>query len=134
MTTCVLDTDVLIAALDRGDAHHRLSVRVIETMLDLGTRLELSLINYAEVLVRPAEDERSLGTAIAAISALRIRLIAPTPAIAREAARHRSLNVSLADGFAMATAQAHGASLASFDKRVRRALRRARIELCPELR
>ena len=103
-------------------------------MLGVGTRLELSSINYAEALVRPAEDERSLATATAAIAALRIRLIAPTPVIARDAARHCNLNVSLADGFAMATAQAHGASLASFDKRVRRALRRARIELCSELR
>lgn len=134
MTVCVLDTDVLIAALDRSDAHHRSSVRGIGRMLELGIRLELSLINYAEVLVRPAEDESALRTAVAAIELLRVRLVAPTPAIAREAARHRGLNVSLADGFAMATAQAHDASLASFDKRVRRALRRARIELCPELR
>ena len=68
MTMCVLDTDVLIAALDRSDAHHRASVRGIERMLDSGIRLELSLVNYAEALVRPAEDEGSLRAAIAALS------------------------------------------------------------------
>jgi predicted nucleic acid-binding protein len=37
--------------------------------------------------------------------------------------------VSLADGFAMATARANGASLATFDRRVRRALTPAGLGL-----
>ncbi|MBA3747166.1 MAG: PIN domain-containing protein [Solirubrobacterales bacterium] len=62
-----------------------------------------------------------------------MRLIAPTPAIARDAARYRQLNISLADGFAIATAQARGASLASFDRRVRRALPLVSVALAAEL-
>jgi len=59
--------------------------------------------------------------------------VAPSPAIARDAARYRGLNISLADGFAIATAQARGASVASFDARVRRALRTTGIELATGL-
>jgi predicted nucleic acid-binding protein len=53
--------------------------------------------------------------------------------MARDAARHRGLAVSLADGFAIATAQAHGAAVATFDRRVRRALRKLGLTLSPHL-
>ncbi len=102
-------------------------------MIDGGVTLLLSLINYAETLVRPAEDEHTLMAAVDAVDALGIRLIVPTPAIALDAARHRGLNISLADGFALATAQIHRASVASFDRRVRRALPKVGLELAVEL-
>jgi predicted nucleic acid-binding protein len=129
LSACVLDTDVLIAALDRRDAHHREATRGLNSLLDRKVSLLLSLVNYAETLVRPAEDERTLRTAIDAIATLGIELVAPTPTIARDAARYRTLNVSLADGFAMATAKAHETTLATFDRRVRRALLKAGIVL-----
>ncbi len=134
MSACVLDTDVVIAALDRRDAQHRDAAKGLESLIEQDVALLLSLVNYAETLVKPAEDERTLRTAIEAIALLGIRLIAPTPAIARDAARLRTLNVSLADGFAMATAKAHRAALASFDRRVRRALPQAGIELAKSLK
>lgn len=133
MTACVLDTDVVIAALDRRDAHHARAAAAVTGMIDAGTDLLLPLVNYAETLVRPAEDERTLRAAIEALAALGIRLVAPTAAIARDAARHRRLNISLADGFAIATAQARGASLASFDSRVRRALPVVGVQLAAGL-
>jgi len=102
-------------------------------MIESGTPLLLSLVNYAETLVRPAEEVDSLRAAMDALSALGIELIAPTPAIARDAARHRALNISLADGFALATAQARRASLATFDRRVRRALPKAGLELASQM-
>jgi predicted nucleic acid-binding protein len=133
-STCVLDTDVVIAALDRGDAHHRNAARAFKRMAEEEMDLLLSSVNYAESLVRPAEDERTLRAAIDAIAALRIRVVAADPAIARDAARNRSLGISLADGFALATAAAHDATFASFDRRVRRALRPAGLNLCPALK
>ncbi len=133
MSGCVLDTDVAIAALDRRDAHHADAAKALMSMIDGETPLLLSLVNYAETLVRPAEDEGSLRAAVDALSALGIELIPPTPAIARDAARHRALNISLADGFALATAQAQRATLATFDRRVRRALPKAGLELASEL-
>jgi predicted nucleic acid-binding protein len=130
---CVLDTDVVIAALDRRDSHHSKAAKAITTMMDEGVPLLLSLINYAETLVRPAEDESTLHTAVDGLAALGVRLVAPTPEIAIGAARYRGLRVSLADGFALATAQAHDAHVASFDRRVRRVLPRLGIELAPQL-
>jgi predicted nucleic acid-binding protein len=129
LTSCVLDTDVVIAALDRADAHHSAATALINGLAGSGTTLLLSLINYAEVLVRPAKDDSSLRIAIRAIEAMAIKLAAPTPAIARDAARLRGLNVSLADGFALATARAHSASIASFDLRVRRSVATAGLIL-----
>jgi predicted nucleic acid-binding protein len=125
----VLDTDVVIAALDRRDSHHADAARALKAMIDDETPLLLSLINYAETLVRPAEEERSLRAAVDALGALGVKLIAPTPATALDAARHRALNISLADGFALATAQTHNASVASFDRRVRRALPKVGLKL-----
>jgi predicted nucleic acid-binding protein len=130
---CVLDTDVVIAALDRRDPHHANAARAIKRLADDGVPLLLSLINYAETLVRPAEDEHTLQTARDAMTALGIQLIAPTASIAVDAARHRGLNVSLADGFALATAQARDAHVASFDRRVRRALPKLGLQLAPQL-
>jgi predicted nucleic acid-binding protein len=130
----VLDTDVVIAALDRADAHHRAAARGVRRAVRTEVSLLLSLINYAEVLVRPAQDETALRAAIDAVNALGIKLVAPTPAIARDAARLRASNVSLADGFALATARARGATIASFDRRVRRALPSAGTRLAAEFR
>jgi predicted nucleic acid-binding protein len=133
VTSCVLDTGVVIAALDRRDAHHDHAAAAVSAMIDGETELLLSLVNYAETLVRPAEDERTLRTAIDALAALGVRLVTPTASMAQDAARHRRLNISLADGFAIATAQARGASLASFDLRVRRALPAVGVTLAAEV-
>ena len=130
--SCVLDTDVVIAALDDRDAHHGAAMRGIRTLAPDG--LLLSLVNYAEVLVQPSQSDESVQAAVAAIAGLRIELIAPTPAIARDAARMRNFGVSLPDAFAMATARAQGATVASFDRAVRRALPRAGLQLAPSVR
>lgn len=132
MSGCVLDTDVVIAALDRSDANHRAAARVVRRMAGDDMPLLLSLVNYAEALVRPADDPATLRKAVEAIAALRIELVAPTAHIAREAARLRGSGVSLPDGFALATAQARGAAVASFDRRVRRAVKQAGLRLAPK--
>jgi len=121
VSRCVLDTDVVIGALDRQDAHHANASSLLLGMLDTGISLHLSVINYAETLVRPAQERQALRRAVDAIASLRIELESPTPAIARDAARLRGLGISLADGFALATAQQLGAVLATFDARVRTA-------------
>lgn len=82
----------------------------------------------------PASALEFLRTAVNAIAALGLRPTAPTAAIARDAVRWRgSLKISLADGFALATARAHSASLASFDRRVRRAASQLGLQLPNQL-
>ncbi len=130
---CVLDTDVVIAALDRRDAHHDAASAAFNALLADETPLLLSVVNYAEALVRPAAQPQTLRIAEDAIAALGIRVVAPTAAVGREAARCRGLNISLADGFALATARAHSASVATFDRRVRRALSQVGLKLAPAL-
>jgi predicted nucleic acid-binding protein len=133
VSACVLDTDVVIAVLDDEDARHRAARRAVSAMIDRETSLLLSTVNYAEALVRPAGDERLLRVATDAIAVLGVRIVAPTPPIARDAARAGRLTISLADGFAIATARAHGAAVATFDRRVRRALAKLDVALAPEL-
>lgn len=123
----MLDTDVVIAALDRGDAHHEGAATAIRAMIADDVELLVSTVNYAEALVRPAQSDATLLTAGDAIASLGVKPIAPSAAIARDAARHRSLGISLADGFALAAAQARSAGCASFDRRVRRAMAELRV-------
>lgn len=133
MGACVLDTDVVIAALDRADAHHRATARAFGRWTEEGAELLLCTVNYAEALVRPAEEAQAMRAAVEAIAALGIRLHVPDASLARNAARRRALGISLADGFALATAERAAADLASFDKRVRRVLTRAGLSLSPAL-
>lgn len=129
MNACVLDTDVVIAALDRSDVHHEAAAALMLRLVDGETPRLLSTVNYAEALVRPAQDERTLRRAVDAIAALGIRLVPPNADAARAAARHRGRGISLADGFAIAAAEASGAALASFDRRVRRMVHELSIDL-----
>lgn len=124
----MLDTDVVIAALDLSDAHHAEAATAIRTMIEGDVELMVSTVNYAEALVRPAQRDATLVTAVDAIASLGIRPIPPSAAVARDAARHRSLGISLADGFALAAAQARSAGCASFDRRVRRAMAEVGVE------
>lgn len=133
MDACVLDTDVVIAALDRADAHHRAAARAFGRWADEGVALLLCTVNYAEALVRPAEEEQAMRAAVDAIASLGVRLHVPDATLARNAARRRALGISLADGFALATAERANAQLATFDKRVRRALAPAGLSLSPAL-
>jgi len=133
VNTCVLDTDVVIAALDQSDAHHRAAAAAFARFEAERVELLMCSINYAEALVRPAQDERSLRAATEAINALGVRIEAPDASVARLAATHRNLGISLADGFALATAERTRADVASFDKRVRRAVDLAGLPLSQQL-
>jgi predicted nucleic acid-binding protein len=134
MPACVIDADVVIAALDDHDSSHRAATRAMTGLFDQGTALLLSLVNYTETLVHPARDPAAFSTATTAIGTLGLELVAPTASIAREAAQLRSRGVSLPDAFALATARARGAGIATLDRRVRKAAQEAGVGLAPGLR
>lgn len=121
LDACVLDTDVVIGALDRSDAHHDAATDLLRRLLRDGVALRMSPVNYAEALVRPAQDPELLARAVGALEGLGIEVTAPTAFVARDAARIRASGVSLADAFAIAGARQVDGSVASFDHGVRRA-------------
>jgi predicted nucleic acid-binding protein len=134
VTGCVLDADVVIAALDDRDAHHATAAAWLRRTLADGTRLLLSVVNYAEVLVRPAADRAAFREAVAAIDALGIEIVSPSAAVARDVAVLCGSGVDLPDAFALATAVAREASLATFDSGVRNAARAAGAHLALPMR
>ena len=119
--TVVLDTDVVIGALDALDAHHADAAALVLGLVDQGAALAMSVVNYAETLVRPGADEAAVAAIDRALATLGVDLVAPDQQIARDAARLRG-GVSLGDAFALATARRLGAEVATFDRRVRSAL------------
>ncbi|MFN2581981.1 MAG: type II toxin-antitoxin system VapC family toxin [Candidatus Dormibacteria bacterium] len=127
MSACVLDTDVIIGALDTGDAHHRRADALIGRLVASRSLLVMSVVNYAEALVKPAADDAALRRAIEAIADIGVDVVPAHASIGADAARFRVHRVSLADGFALATARHLEARIATFDDRVRQAARDAGV-------
>ena len=69
---------------------------------------------------------------LAGLHALRTETVPPSARIAQRAASHRGRGVSLADGFALATAEVSGGLIASFDSRVIRAAGQLGLSLAIE--
>lgn len=85
--------------------------------------LAISVVNLAEVLLHTVELSRSTGVdPVALLRAAEVRIHAPDEAVARRVAR---LGTSLADGFAVATAQELGARLHTTDAELVRQIRGA---------
>ena len=127
----VLDADVVIAALDGSDVHHRDARRLFIRWRREGATRLLGLVNLSEVLVAPAGDRARLRAAREAIAALGVTVHRPTEGIGVEAARLRAEHpISLPDAYCLATARMAGGRLVSFDRKVVRA---AEAEEIPSL-
>jgi predicted nucleic acid-binding protein len=118
----VIDADVLIGALDSGDAHHAQSRRWLTDWRTCQDAIAISAINLTEVLIAPAADPGTLATAREAIAALGIEVHLPSEAIAIESARlRRRYPISLPDAYCLATAKHTKATLASYDQKILKA-------------
>ncbi len=87
--------------------------------------LAISVVNLAEVLIHTAEVSRATGLdPVAVLRSCGVRIHAPDEAVARRVAR---LRTSLADGFAVATAQELSARLHTTDRELVRQVAGARL-------
>ena len=127
MAVAVFDADVLIAYLNRDDAHHAAAVERVRAALAEGARRLVSAVNYSEVLIGPlrAGGRASADLVDATFVRLRIETIVVDMALARRAAAVRErTNLKLPDAYAVATsihAEKRGhedVRLETFDERV----------------
>ncbi len=121
----LVDADVLIGALDSSDAHHQDARALLVRARERQDALSISVVNLTEVLIAPAADAARLAAAREAITALGAAIHQPSEAIAVDAARLRGRHpISLPDAYLLATAKHVGATVASFDRKVRHAAQR----------
>ena len=105
MGVTVLDAGVVIAGLDRDDAHYAAAAQALGTARDRGDSFVVPASAYAEILVRPAtEGPATIARVDAALDAMAIAIAdADRGATSGDvAARHPSLR--LPDALVIATA------------------------------
>lgn len=121
----VLDASVLIAYLDRDDAHHTLAEALLTREVD--DDFAVNTLTLAEVLVAPARDDR-LGVVYQALRELDVQeLPFPDHAATRLAQLRATTNLKMPDCCALLAAEHARARIASFDARLTEAA--ARLDL-----
>jgi predicted nucleic acid-binding protein len=115
MGVVVLDAGVVIALLERRDAHHEAALAAVAIVRGRGDRLLLPASAYSEVLVRPSALGPDMVLAVDGIvDALPADIVAIDRPIAAKAARLRARygrSLRLPDALVLATAEAVGADL-----------------------
>lgn len=125
----VLDAAVLIAYLESADVHHQSAVDLLVERA--GEDLLISPINRAEVLVGPSRAGR-MGDAADAFARIGLRDVPlDEDAPVRLAELRASTALKLPDCCALLAAQQTGATLATFDDRLRRAATGFGVDVAP---
>lgn len=116
----VLDASVLIAQLDRDDAHHPAARQRLRTVAEQRLGIGASTITLAEVLVSPTRAGM-LRSASAALRALEIEEL-PLPAHAAErlAALRADTGLKLPDCCVLLAAEEANGAVLTFDERLAR--------------
>jgi predicted nucleic acid-binding protein len=115
-----LDANVAIAVFSSDDAHHQRAVAELGAAMDKDTLL-MAASAYSEILVHALRGGNE-DLVDDFVDRLRIEVVPADRAVARLAARLRAENAALRlpDALVVATAQARGAGLLTFDDRLRR--------------
>jgi predicted nucleic acid-binding protein len=116
MGVTLLDTSVVIAALNRDDALHQAASRAVRDERDRKA-LAISALTYAELLVGPL---RAGGRALEVVEnfAAQVRIIDLSPEIARRAAEERvARGLKLPDAVIVATGLLHADLILTADSR-----------------
>lgn len=127
----VLDAGVVLTRLDAGRRGAREVDRLFRVVERAPGSLLISTVNLAEVLEHSAGYMKDTGIdVVALLESMGVRFHAPDPATARRAAvLNRLQGLSLADRFAVATAQSLSARLHTSDRELAAAVRQARLRL-----
>jgi len=125
----VLDAGVVLARLDRKRRGHATIVDLLDRCRRDRIALHLSTVNLAEVLQHAAEYAAATGMdLVALLAAFHVQLHRPDVDVARRAARLAALeDTSLADRFALATAEALAARLFTTDASLAAHRRRLKV-------
>ncbi len=120
MGSLILDASVLIALLDRADAHHSRAVDDVERADQAGRALFTPASAYGEVLVAFARAGRT-HDARDALASMGISVAPLTATMAERAAevRVRHKHLRLPDAIVLACAQELEGELLTYDKRLR---------------
>jgi predicted nucleic acid-binding protein len=129
MGVIVFDSDVLIAFLNRDDAHHNAALDVVRSAMKPGSRRMLCAVNYVEIMVGPIKAGKEARELVwRMLVQFSIETITVDRDFASRAAAVRArTGLKLPDAFALATvihAEHRGyedVELASFDQAVLRA-------------
>lgn len=127
----VLDAGVVLTRLDRHRRSHREVVALFDRSARGAVALSISIVNLAEVLehARLYADATGIDP-VAVLTAFKIGIDSSDLDVARRVALLSSLaDASLADRFAIATAQAQGAKLHTTDLTLARAAVRLRLSV-----
>jgi predicted nucleic acid-binding protein len=120
-----LDTDIVIAFLDRGDEQHATAVAELRPRLAAGDKLLAAATVYAESIVRPLQQGTD-ATVDEFFDAAGMSIVPIDRAVARRAAVLRAEHQSLwlPDAMSLATAIMTDSALLTLDKKLRRIARR----------
>ena len=127
MARVVLDADLLIAFLDSAAAQHARAAPLLRKHLAAGDELLVSATVYAEILVRPLQNETD-SVVDQFLTAAGIRVLPVDRDLARTAAQLRATHPSLRlpDAMCLAAALQHDAALLTFDGQLTKLDRRIR--------
>lgn len=125
----VVDAGVILARLDRRRRSHARTVALFGSSGRGALRLHVSAVNLAEALEHGQPYIEATGVdLVAVLTAFEVTIVSPDVDVARRVARLSHLrDASLADRFALATAEALGARLHTTDRVLAGLARRSRL-------
>ncbi len=125
----VVDAGVILTRLDRRRRSHAATTALFASSARGRAHLHVSIVNLAEALQHSRAYSEATGVdVISVLAGFDVIITAPDVDVARRVAHLSALgNASLADRFALATAQALGARLHTTDRVLAGLARRCRL-------
>ena len=125
MAGLVFDANVVIALLDANNAHHSEAVEIY--LQSTGTPIYLSALTYAEILVRPAAQEK-LDYFVKNIETGSFEIAVITKKLAVEISKARAAtSLKMPDACVLALAKSLGSELITADKKLAEVARKYNV-------